>query len=56
MADRVGDLTEKSVWVIPTETIAEGFAALLAYDPEVPGRGQRPRPWRPPLSGWWPAR
>jgi DAK2 domain fusion protein YloV len=38
VADRVGDLTEKSIWVIPTETIAEGFAALLAYDPG--SRGQ----------------
>jgi len=23
------------VWVVPTDTIAEGFAALLAYDPEA---------------------
>ena len=37
VADRVGDLTAKSVWVVPTETIAEGFAALLAYDPEADG-------------------
>ncbi|MGO8871321.1 MAG: DAK2 domain-containing protein [Acidimicrobiales bacterium] len=37
VADRVGDLTDKSVWVVPTETIAEGFAALLAYDPEAEG-------------------
>ncbi len=33
VADRVNDLTGKSVWVVPTDTIAEGFAALLAYDP-----------------------
>ena len=25
------------MWVVPTETIAEGFAALLAYDPEADG-------------------
>jgi len=25
------------VWVVPTDTIAEGFAALLAYDPEAHG-------------------
>jgi hypothetical protein len=37
VADRVGDLTDKSVWVVPTDTIAEGFAALLAYDPEAEG-------------------
>jgi DAK2 domain fusion protein YloV len=37
VANRVNDLTEKSVWVVPTETIAEGFAALLAYDPEADG-------------------
>jgi hypothetical protein len=35
VAERVNDLTEKSVWVVPTDTIAEGFAALLAYDPEA---------------------
>ena len=37
VAERVNDLTAKSVWVVPTETIAEGFAALLAYDPEADG-------------------
>lgn len=37
VADRVGELTSKSVWVVPSETIAEGFAALLAYDPEAHG-------------------
>ncbi len=25
------------MWVVPTDTIAEGFAALLAYDPEAHG-------------------
>ncbi len=37
VAERVNDLTAKSVWVVPTDTIAEGFAALLAYDPEARG-------------------
>ncbi len=37
VAERVHDLTGKSVWVVPTNTIAEGFAALLAYDPEAHG-------------------
>jgi uncharacterized protein len=37
VAERVNDLTSKSVWVVPTDTIAEGFAALLAYDPEADG-------------------
>jgi uncharacterized protein len=37
VADRVDDLTDKSVWVVPTDTIVEGFAALLAYDPEANG-------------------
>ncbi len=37
VANRVNDLSDKSVWVVPTETIAEGFAALLAYDPEAHG-------------------
>ncbi len=37
VADRVGDLTDKVVWVVPTDTVVEGFAALLAYDPESEG-------------------
>jgi dihydroxyacetone kinase-like predicted kinase len=37
VAGRVDDLTDKKVWVVPTDTIAEGFAALLAYDPEAHG-------------------
>jgi DAK2 domain fusion protein YloV len=37
VADRVKELTSKQVWVVPTETIAEGFAALLAYDPGAHG-------------------
>jgi hypothetical protein len=37
VANRVDELSAKRVWVVPTETIAEGFAALLAYDPEADG-------------------
>jgi hypothetical protein len=37
VAERVNDLTDKMVLVVPTDTIAEGFAALLAYDPEAGG-------------------
>lgn len=37
VANRVDELSSKSVWVVPTETIAEGFAALMAYDPEAGG-------------------
>ena len=37
VANRVDELSAKHVWVVPTETIAEGFAALLAYDPEAGG-------------------
>jgi hypothetical protein len=37
VAQRVHDLTDKSVWVVPTDTVVEGFAALLAYDPEARG-------------------
>jgi hypothetical protein len=37
VAARVDDLTDKRVWVVPTDTIAEGFAALLAYDPGAHG-------------------
>ena len=38
VADRVDQLSPKQVWVVPTETITEGFAALLAYDPESGGK------------------
>ncbi len=34
VAAAVDDLTSRTVRVVPTDTIAEGFAALLAYDPE----------------------
>ncbi len=37
VAERVDDLTDKSVWVVPTETVVAGFAALLAYDPGAHG-------------------
>jgi len=37
VATQVNDLTAKRVWVVPTSTIAEGFAALLAYDPGAHG-------------------
>jgi len=37
VAERINDLTTKRVWVVPTETVTEGFAALLAYDPEAEG-------------------
>jgi len=35
VAERIDDLTGKMVRVVPTNNIAEGFAALLAYDPEA---------------------
>jgi len=33
VAERVNELTAKTVTVVPTSSIVEGFAALLAYDP-----------------------
>jgi DAK2 domain fusion protein YloV len=36
VARRVGELSDRPVAVVPTRTIAEGFAALVAYDPEAP--------------------
>jgi uncharacterized protein len=33
VAEQVDDLTDKAVRVVPTGSILEGFAALLAYDP-----------------------
>ncbi len=35
VAAAVDDLSTRTVRVVPTDTIAEGFAALLAYDPEA---------------------
>jgi DAK2 domain fusion protein YloV len=35
VAEQVDGLTPKSVRVVPTHSIAEGFAALLEYDPEA---------------------
>ena len=35
VAERVDEATQRSVGVVPTRSIAEGFAALLAYDPEA---------------------
>jgi DAK2 domain fusion protein YloV len=37
VAEQVDATTEKSVRVVPTRGIPEGFAALLAYDPEAGG-------------------
>ncbi len=34
VAEQVDALTDKTVRVLPTRSITEGFAALLAYDPE----------------------
>jgi uncharacterized protein len=33
VAEQVNGLTDKAVRVVPTDSIVEGFAALLAYDP-----------------------
>jgi DAK2 domain fusion protein YloV len=37
VAEQVNATTGKTVLVVPTKGIPEGFAALLAYDPEAPG-------------------
>jgi DAK2 domain fusion protein YloV len=37
VAKQVDDLTSKAVYVVPTTGITEGFAALVAYDPEASG-------------------
>ncbi|HEY8546285.1 MAG TPA: DAK2 domain-containing protein [Acidimicrobiales bacterium] len=36
VAEQVDALTDKVVRVIPTRGVAEGFAALMGYDPEAP--------------------
>jgi uncharacterized protein len=35
VAEAVKELTDKTVRVVPTTSVAEGFAALLSYDPEA---------------------
>ncbi len=39
VAERVDELSSKSVRVIPTDSIVEGFAALLSYDPASDAEG-----------------
>ncbi|MGV3758155.1 MAG: hypothetical protein ACO1PW_01265, partial [Actinomycetota bacterium] len=39
VAEQVDEHTSKTVVVVPTKSITEGFAALLAYDPECEGDG-----------------
>ena len=36
VAEQVADLTQKSVRVVPTRSIAEGLACAMQYDPEGP--------------------
>ena len=36
VAEQVDGLTDKTVRVVPTRGVAEGFAALMGYDPEAP--------------------
>ena len=35
VAEQVGSLVDQTVTVVPTDSIVEGFAALLAYDPDA---------------------
>ena len=35
VAEQVAELTDKRVRVVATESVAEGFAALLEYDPQA---------------------
>jgi DAK2 domain fusion protein YloV len=37
VAEQVGSQTDKAVQVVPTRGVAEGFASLLAYDPQANG-------------------
>ncbi|HEX4866346.1 MAG TPA: DAK2 domain-containing protein [Acidimicrobiales bacterium] len=39
VAEQVDAHTAKTVVVVPTKSITEGFAALLAYDPQAEGQG-----------------
>ena len=35
VAEQVDDQTERAVRVVPTRSVPEGFAPLLAYDPQA---------------------
>jgi DAK2 domain fusion protein YloV len=37
VAEQVDELSSKTVLVVPTRSVTEGFAALLAYDPDATG-------------------
>ena len=37
VAQQLGEATAKTVTVVPTSSVTEGFASLLAYDPEATG-------------------
>jgi DAK2 domain fusion protein YloV len=41
VAEQVAGVAERRVHVVPTSSIVEGFAALLAYDPAAPGAANR---------------
>ncbi len=41
VAEQVDALTDKTVRVVPTRSMPEGLAALMAYDPEADAAGQR---------------
>ena len=56
VAEQVDALTHKSVAVIPTRGIAEGFAALMQYDPEASLGCQRRGHGRRRRAGGSPAR
>ncbi len=43
VAEQVDAMTDKTVRVVPTRGVAEGFASLLAYDPGADVRDQRRR-------------
>ena len=53
VAERVDDLTDKSVWVVPTDTVVAGFAALLAYDPGAHGPVNARSMEASPQGGHW---
>ena len=55
VAEQAAELATKPVRVVPTTSVAEGFAALLEYDP-TPTPTPTPRPWPRPPAGWLRAR
>ena len=56
VAEQAARVAAKRARVVPTRGIAEGFAALLEYDPRGRAPRRTPPPWARRRPGWCRAR